>query len=614
MTEDLLPYYNRELSYIRRHAGRFAEAHPKVAARLRLGPDGSEDPHVERLLQGFAYLTSRVRHKLDDEFPEITQALIGTLYPHYLAPIPSCAVVRLDLDPGQNELTAGLTVPRGQTLESEPIQGEPCRFRTAYPVTLYPVDVRLATLASAPFTAPATPRANAALAVLRVGLGTRSPNVRFANFAGMKKLRFFLRGQPQHTQRLYELLLNHAVEVAFAKRPDDKSAVAVGPEAIQAVGFARDEALLPYPARSFVGYRLLTEYFTFPQKFLFVDVAVPPAALARADGVLEMFVYLNRQATDLEPNVTADTLELGCTPIVNLYEQPAEPIRLTQQQFEYRVVPDHRRPLAHEIYSIDRVTATAADGREAEYVPFFAVKHGGSKSAGPYWHGTRRPAADAAEPKTETTAVDRGTEVYLSFVDIGFNPAAPIDWTVSVRATCMNRDLPARLPFGGGQPRLQLTEGSGLVTRITCLTPPTPTVRTHLREEGLWRLVSHLTLNHLSLTDGPDGADALREILALYDFTESAVTRAQIEGVRAVSGKRVLGRANGAVCRGVEVGVEFDEDRYTGNGLYLFASVLDRFFTLYASVNTFTRTVATVARRESVYKRFPSRAGDQIVL
>ncbi|AMV23267.1 hypothetical protein VT84_02580 [Gemmata sp. SH-PL17] len=625
MTEDLLPYYNRELSYIRRHAARFAEAHPKVAARLRLGPDGSEDPHVERLLQGFAYLTSRVRHKLDDEFPEITQAIIGTLYPHYLAPIPSCAVVQLDLDPGQNELTSGLTVPRAQALESEPIQGEPCRFRTAYPVTLFPIDVRVASLASAPFTAPPTPRANSALAVLRIGLGTRSANVRFANFAGMTKLRFFLRGQPQHTQRLYELLLNHAVEVAFAKRPDDKGAIAVGPEAIQPVGFARDEGLFPYPARSFIGYRLLTEYFTFPQKFLFFDVTVPQAALARTDGVLELFVYLNRQAADLEPNVTADTFRLGCAPMVNLYEQPAEPIRLTQQQFEYRVVPDHRRPLAHEVYSVNKVTATAADGRETEYAPFFAVKHSGSGSrregaggageaAHPYWHSARRPAADAAEPRPDSTAVDHGTEMYLSFVDIGFNPAAPIDRTVFVHCTCTNRDLPARLPFGGGQPKLQLTEGSGLVTRITCLTPPTPTVRTHLREEGLWRLVSHLTLNHLSLTDGPDGADALREILALYDFTESAATRAQIEGVRGVSGKRVLGRANGAVCRGVEVGIEFDEDRYTGNGMYLFASVLDRFFTLYASVNTFTRTVATVARREGVYKRFPSRAGDQIVL
>lgn len=614
MTEDLLPYYNRELSYIRRHAGRFAETHPKVAARLRLSPEGSEDPHVERLLQGFAYLTARVRHKLDDEFPEVTQALIGTLYPHYLSPIPSCAIVQLDLDPGQSELTAGLTVPRGQALESEAIQGEPCRFRTTYPVSLYPIDVRLAALASAPFTAPATSRANSALAVLRIALGTRSGNVRFADFAGMTKLRLFLRGQPQHTQRLYELLLNHAVEVAFAKRPDDKGATAAGPEAIQPVGFARDESLLPYPSRSFIGYRLLTEYFTFPQKFLFVDVTVPSAALARTEGVLEMFVFLNRQAADLEPNITADTIKLGCSPMVNLYQQPAEPIRLTQQQFEYRVVPDHRRPLAHEIYSIDKVTATAADGREAEYVPFFAVKHGRARNAGPYWHGTRRPAADMAESKLESTTVDHGTEVYLSFVDIGFNPSAPIDWTISVQATCMNRDLPARLPFGGGQPKLQLSDGSGLVTRITCLTPPTPTVRTHLREEGLWRLVSHLTLNHLSLTDGADGADALREILALYDFTDSAVTQSLIEGILSVSGKRVLGRANGAVCRGVEVGVEFDEDRYTGNGLYLFASVLDRFFTLYASVNTFTRTVATVARREGVYKRFPARAGDQIVL
>jgi type VI secretion system protein ImpG len=610
MPDELFPYYNRELSYIRRHAARFAESHPKVAARLRLGPEGSEDPHVERLLQGFAYLTARVRHKLDDEFPEVTQALLGVLYPHYLAPIPSFAVVQLDLAEGQNELTAGATVARGQALESDSIQGEPCRFRTAYPVTVFPIDVRLASLTSAPFTAPATPRANSAVAVLRVVLACRSPNVRFRDL-NLKKLRFFLRGQPQHTQKLYELLFNSAVEVAFANRPDDKHAVAVGPDALRPVGFERDEGLLPYPARSFVGYRLLTEFFTFPQKFLFVDVDVPHAALARGENQLELFVYLNRQAADLEPNVTPDAFKLGCTPMVNLYSQRAEPIRVTQQEFEYRVVPDQRRPLAHEVFSIDRVTATAPDGREAEFAPFFAVKHGGQRNTERYWHPARRPAADAA-PGGES--VDRGTEVYLSFVDLGFNPAAPADWTIHTETTCMNRDLPARLPFGGGQPKLQLAPAAGPVTRVTCLTPPTQTVRTHLKEEGLWRLVSHLTLNHLSLTDGADGADALREILALYDFADSAVTRGHIEGVRAVSGKRVLGRANGAVCRGVEVGVEFDEDHFTGNSLYLFASVLDRFLALYAGVNTFTRTVATVARREGVYKRFPARAGEMIVL
>jgi type VI secretion system protein ImpG len=612
MPDDLFPYYNRELSYIRKHAARFAEAHPKVAARLRLAADGSEDPHVERLLQGFAYLTARVRHKLDDEFPEITQALLNVLYPHYLAPIPSCAIVRLDLAEGQNELTAGVVVERGEAIETETIQGAPCRFRTAYPVTVFPIDVRTASIASAPFTAPPTPRAGTAQAVLRVVVGCRSPNVRFRDL-GLKRLRFFLRGQTQHVQKLYELLFNHAVEVAFANRPDDRGAVAVGPDALRPVGFDRDESLLPYPPRSFVGYRLLTEFFAFPQKFLFVDVDVPAAALARGENQLELFVYLNRQAADLEPNITADTFELGCTPMVNLFSQMAEPIRLNQQEPEYRVIPDQQRPMAHEVYSVDRVRATAPDGREAEYVPFFSVKHGRLDNQGPYWHASRRLAVDAI-PAGDTPSVDRGTEVYLSLVDLGFDPAVPADWIAHVETTCMNRDLPARLPFGGGQPRLQLSGGGGAVSRLTCLTAPTPTLRTHLKEEGLWRLVSHLTLNHLSVSEGPDGADALREILYLYDFTDSAVTRGMIEGLRSISAKRVLGRSSGAVCRGVEVGIEFDEDRFTGNGLYLFASVLDRFLTLYTSVNTFTRTVATLARREGVYKRFPARAGEQIVL
>jgi type VI secretion system protein ImpG len=613
MTDDLLPYYNRELSYLRRHAARFAETHPKVAARLRLGPDGSEDPHVERLLQGVAYLTSRVRHKLDDEFPEVTRALLGVLYPHYLAPVPSCAVVQLDLAEGQNELTAGLVVGRGRGVETDPIQGDPCRFRTAYPVTLFPIDVRLATLAAAPFTAPATPRAGGAAAVLRIALGCRSHGLRFADL-NLKTLRFFLRGQPQHAQKLYELLFNHAVEVAVATRPGDTTPVALPPAALRPVGFGADEGLLPYPPRSFVGYRLLTEFFAFPQKFLFFDVDVPAAARARCGNTLELFVYLDRPAPDLEPVVAAELFRLGCTPVVNLYTQAAEPIRLTHQEFEYRVVPDQRRPLAHEVYSVDRVGATAPDGREAEYAPFFAVKHGGAGGTGAYYHATRRSAADATEGRTDAQAADRGTEVYLSFVDRHFDPAAPADWTVHVETTCLNRDLPARLPFGGGQPRLQLAQGGGLVSRLTCLTPPTPTVRGHLGDAGLWRLVSHLTLNHLSFTGEGDGADALKEVLALYDFSDSAAARGMIDGVLSVTGRRVLGRSGGAVCRGVEVGLAFDEDRYAGNGLYLFASVLDRFLALSATVNTFTRTVATVARREGVYKRFPDRAGDRLVL
>jgi type VI secretion system protein ImpG len=380
-------------------------------------------------------------------------------------------------------------------------------------------------------------------------------------------------------------------------------------------GFESDDGLLPYPARSFVGYRLLTELFTFPQKFHFVDVDIPPEAASRAGNALELYVYLNRSAPDLEANLSADTFRLGCTPVVNLYAQRAEPVRLTHTDPEYRVVPDVRRPLAHEVYSVDRATATSPDGREREFQPFFSVRHAGAGTDGAaYWHATRRPAAAADTPRRPDAAVDPGTEVYLSVVDLGFAPAAPADWTLHVETTCLNRDLPGRLPFGGGQPRLQLADGGGAVTRVRCLTPPTPTRRGNLRREGLWRLTSHLNLNHLSVTGGEEGGAALREILTLYDFANSAETQAMIAGVLAVDGKRVLARSAGALCRGVELTVRFDETRFAGPGLYLFAAVLERFFALYASVNSFTRAVATVAGREGVYKRWPARIGERVLV
>ena len=216
MGDELLVYYNRELTYIRRLAAKFAEAHPKIAERLRLSPDdASDDPHVERLIEAFAYLTARIRHKLDDEFPEITASLLDVLYPHYQAPIPSMAIVQLKLDPEQVQLTTGYTIPRQTELETEPIHGEPCRFRTCYPVTLWPIDLTHASLSQAPLPAPATTYSSDAVSVLRLGLSCPSKETTFAAL-GLDTLRFFLKGQPQHVYRLYELIFNHTIGVALA--------------------------------------------------------------------------------------------------------------------------------------------------------------------------------------------------------------------------------------------------------------------------------------------------------------------------------------------------------------------------------------------------------------
>jgi type VI secretion system protein ImpG len=614
MSEELLSYYNRELSFIRRLAAQFAQDHPKIAGRLRLGPDSSEDPHVERLIEAFAYLTARVRHKLDDEFPEITESLLGVLYPHYQAPIPSMAIVELGLDPKQKDLTNAVPVPRGTMLDTEPIQGEPVHFRTCYPVSLWTIDVKQASLSRPPFQAPLTPHLAEAAAVLRVVLACRAPGARFASMK-MPSLRFFLKGQAQHVFKLYDLIFNHTLGVALATGADDTAPVISDSRCLRTVGFDRDEGLLSYPARSFLGYRLLTEYFAFPEKFLFLDLAdLGPRVLDRIGNQLEIFFYLGHTDPDLEQNVSADTFRLGCTPVVNLFKKRTEPTMLAQTEYEYRVVPDSRRPLTHEVYSVDRVVATSPDENKIEFQPFFSIQHAGEDSAGQtYWHAARRAAEQSKD-----AGVDHGTEVFLTLVDLDFRPSAPANWTLDVEATCLNRDLPHRLPFGAGQPRLLLSEGSTLVTRIACLTAPTRTLRPALKQGTIWRLISHLSLNHLSLVDNDDKATALREILKLYDFTDSPQTRKMIDGIQQITSQRVVGRVRGdgamAFCKGTEITIRFDEDRFTGGSLLLFASVLERFLALYCTVNSFSKLVATTKGREGELRRWPPRMGEKVLV
>jgi type VI secretion system protein ImpG len=613
MSDDLLDYYERELTFLRRLGAEFAAANPKIARRLRLSPDEeADDPHVERLIEAFAYLTARVRTKLEDELPEITESLLHVLYPHYLAPISSLSIVQFKLDAEQVQLTSGYTIPRHTELETEPIQGHHCRFRTCYPVTMWPIEVGSAILAQAPLPAPRTPYSEAATAVIRIGLRCPSQETSFSTL-GLGALRFYLKGQPHNVYRLYELLFNNTVGVAVTRSDSQAEALLLGRDALSQVGFDREEGLLPYPARSFLGYRLLTEYFAFPQKYLFFDLNLDRVqTMPQLGNLIVVYIYLNRVIPDLIRTVTADTFQLGCTPIVNLFPQRADPIALTHTEFEYQIVPDRRRPMALEVYSVDKVIASPPQGDSVEFHPFFSTKHARNRDTDrTFWLTTRRPAE-------ETMAWgDRGTEVYLSLVDLGFRPSAPADWVLEVRTTCSNRDLPQNLPFGGDQPRLQMREGGGAISRILCLTPPTRTLRPGLGHGLLWRLISHLSLNHLSLVENGD-ADALREILKLYDFADSAETRGQIDGIVGVSSRRVVGsiRSEGPLtfCRGTEVTIQLDEERYTGSGVFLFASVLERFLALYCTVNSFTKLIATVKGREGELRRWPPRMGENVIV
>ncbi len=604
MPDQLLPLYDQELAYLRNLAGSFADAHPKIAGRLRLSADAVDDPHVARLIEGVALIAARIRQKLDDEFPELTNSLLGSLYPHLLAPFPSAAIAAFA---PIADLEGAYRIARHTALEMEPIGGEACRYRTTQAVELWPIRVVGATLGARPLVAPPGPRTATAASSLRLVLECLSPGQSFTRL-GVDRLRFFLRGLPQHSSALYELLCNNLIAVAVADHPEDAQAVFLGPGAVTPVGFAEEEAMLPYCARSFIGYRLLSEFFGFPAKFMFVDLAGLSAKTLRSAGRrIEVFFYFDREMPSLERAVNADSMALGCTPIVNLFSQRAEPVALTHEAAEYTVVPDSRRHATREVFSVDRIVLREAGREQREVLPFFASHHAADPARQHLFFTTQRRRLTEADPTTDVT---------LSIVDGELGPASPTDGILTVETTCLNRDLPRSLPYGGARPQLAMVEGAAEVTAVRCITPPTPTLRPPHAARSGWRLVSQLSLNHLSLADGAEGADALREILRLHDVRDVPETQAIIQSIRSVQSKRGSARmpGNGAIARGMDVALEIDPGRLEGSGAFLFGSMLDQFLGLYATINSFTRLHLRLHGREAPIRIFAPRAGARPLL
>jgi type VI secretion system protein ImpG len=606
--DDLLYYYERELTYLRRMGADFAARHPKIASRLQLEPNKCEDPHVERLLEGFAFLAARVHLKIEDDFPEITESFLNIIYPHYVRPLPAMSLVEFHLDPEQGKLTTGFSIPRETLLYSRAVGGVPCKFRTSYDTVLWPVAISAAQWLAPDRLSPPVKDAGASAAI-RLELRCL-PDISFDKLE-LDSLRLHLSGESNLAFTLYELLCNNCVRILVRDpTPGSKrQPVVLPPGALRPVGFGEDEGLLPYPGRSFFAYRLLQEYFTFPEKFLFLDLSGFDAV--RAAGFTEAveFVFLispfergDRRAM-LETGVTARAFRLGCTPVVNLFPQTSEPVLLDQRRQEYQVVPDARRRLTTEIFSIDEVVGvTPTSSEPIRFEPFYSYRHGttgGDRQS--FWYAKRRGAAWRA---------DGGTDVYLSFVDLSDHTVHPGLDAVTARLTCFNGDLPSRLPFGNESGDFELP-GGGPVRTTVALVKPTAVVQPPLGKPQLWRLISQLSLNYLSVVEG--GTDALRELLRLHNFAESPSAERQIEGISAVRSaphhSRVVGEYGVSFARGRRVEIEFDEGQFTGGGLYLFASVLERFFGLYASLNSFCVLAAISQQRRGVLREWAPRAG-----
>jgi type VI secretion system protein ImpG len=609
---ELLQYYERELSFLRQMGAEFADRYPKIASRLMLESNRCEDPHIERLLQGVALLAARLHVKLDDEFPEITQALLNIVFPHYTRPVPSMTIAELKIDPAKVRVSGRVAVPRESALYSKTVGGFACRFRTCYDTDLWPVRVVDAQWRTPDRLDPPL-RAPEAVAAVRVELACW-PEVKFRSL-GLESLRFYLDGDSGLMHALYELLCNNCTEILLRnpKPGFRQSPVSIPPENLRPVGFADDEALLPYSRRSFTGYRLLQEYFAFPEKFFFVDVnGLDILQGSTFEDRLELIFLLSpyeRQDRNelLELGVSGKTFRLGCTPIINLFSHTAEPIRLDHTRHEYPVIPDVRRPNSIEVYSIDQVTGTNTDNPETiNYDPVFSFRHSPGKSNSAFFQASRQEMLGGS---------DGLTEMVLTLVDLSGQTLALEGNTLTVRCTCSNANLAARLPFGNEDGDFIL-DGSSTVHRVTAIRKPTPVLRYPLGRGTLWRLISHLSLNYLSLVE--EGREALQEILRLYQLTPGSYVDQQIDGLTRIESGRHFARLvseNGiSHVRGVRVRMELDEDKFVGAGVYLFASVLEHFLAQYVGLNSFSQLVLSTRQRKEVLREWSPRAGNRILL
>ncbi|MEI7699705.1 MAG: type VI secretion system baseplate subunit TssF [Planctomycetia bacterium] len=586
MRESLDVWFRRELEFFRRNSGDFARRFPRIAARLSLGAAGVADPHVERLIQAFAYLNARTMLRLDDSFPELVDAMLGVISPQQLLPIPSMAIVELQLDRAQKELFGGCVIDRGTLLDSERVGTGTCRFRTCAPVQLYPLEVRGVELSGRPFPPLAASGMKDAQALLKISLSGFDPRLSLSAM-NVDCLQFFV-AEPNYERaaRLMQLICSDTLQIVA--QPGGTTDCRVLSEArIHPLGMDCEHGVLPRNSRIFHGYQLVTEYFVMPARFLFFEIRGLKAAFETCPGgVLDLFLLLGRSDNELQGTIRSESIRTGCTPIVNLFSRTADGIPLNYREAEYRVIPDAREEDHLEIYSVDAVALDDQLGEQRQLQPFFARSLVAAADHAGYWHSIRRPGPVEGDPGL----LNSSTEVYLSLVDPHFSCSKAASGMLLPTVTCFNRSLPEQLSHRQRTVpvNFSLTNGGGPVGTIRCHVAPTPVYRNSLGRDNLWALVSQLSLNHLSLASEPDGLASLQEILSLNDPADSVQTRNLIAGVEAISAAPCVRRMQQSFVRGIEISLLLQDEKFSGDSAWMFARILNAFFSLYASINSFT--------------------------
>ena len=623
MDPRLLEHYNSELRHLREMGGEFAREFPKIAGRIALTDIDCADPYVERLLEGFAFLAARVQLQIHAEFPRFVQQLLQVVYPQYLCPIPSMAVVRFEPNLLAGGLAQGFKIPRGSALLGQLGRNEQtaCEYSTAHELTLWPLEITQAEYFSRELAALQLPATTGVKAALRLRLKV-APGTKFSQLP-LDRLPLFLSGGNEYSFLLYEQLMSSTISVAVRGVGHNAATTMLPPKSLVPRGFEDTDALLPASHSSFQGYRLLLEYFAFPERFLFAELQNLRQAVQQVnDQEVDVFVLFRTNDRRLENAVDVSDFSLHCVPAVNLFAKRTDRTQVDATQFEQHIVVDRTRPMDFEVYDLREVVGYQTGGDNAQtFAPFYATRDASHSLESSAFYTLRRVPRRASERQQLRGARSTyiGSETFLTLVDAREAPYRDTVQQLAIQAYVTNRDLPLHMPLGAGTTDFSLTSNAP-VKSIRCISGPTRPKPSLCYGEGenAWRLVSHLSLNYLSLCDSDErqGATALRELLSLYTDLSEPHLRKQIDAIRSITTKAIVRRIpqqhRASFGRGLEATLEFDESATPG-GVYLLGSVLERFLAKYVSINSFTETVLRTATRGEIM-RWPARSGRRQLL
>jgi len=618
MDKRLLEHYERELRFVRELGAEFARRFPKIAGRLGVSELTCEDPHVERLFQGYAFLSAGLSQRMESEFPGFTSNLLGAVYSQYLGPTPSMTVAQFVPGAQAATLSNGYIVPRGTVLRARTGQrgARGCEYRTAHAVELWPIEIDEVEYTSVlrEIADVYVPTRKPLQGVLRIRL--RSTGGRPFSQLQLDKLPFFLRGADAKSARLYEALLAHSASVVMRWGPSaaQHSARSSAARPVRALGFDDEHALLPCGPAGFRGYRLLQEYFAFPSRFQFVELSGLAAGFARCNrDWLDLLIPLTQHDESLQGFIETSRLLLFATPAINLFPRTCDRVPVLNPTQPFHIVVDRARPLEYEIHSVTRVAAhLQGSTREVELLPQRALRgrleHDGERL---HYSLERRPRTVKFEEQRlgERTAY-AGSEVYLSLIEQQAL-ATGVSRQLSIEAQCTNRDLPLLLHLGRGGSDFVLESGAP-VEETRCVAGPSAPRSNLLNGDLAWRLVSQLSLNYLSLCEETGGAEALRELLALHAQLGDPQLRREPDGLRSVNTSQVIrpmpGPGPRQFVRGLEIQLQCEEQAFSSQSAFTFASVLSELFAKHATAHSFTETVLQTRERGEVY-RWPTIAG-----